>query len=144
MKAYWGSGVIAPRILDLGTRWGRVVSFTPRPLYPQEKSPWYLLDRRLGGPQSRSGGSGEVKNSQPLSGLKPPIVQSAAQRYILELSWLLNEIEFKCKYPCFQAPRHEDAWRGAGTAPRIPILGSSITWVVSFTIQPLDRKTLGR
>jgi hypothetical protein len=24
-----------------------VVSFTPRPLYPQGKSPWYPLDRRL-------------------------------------------------------------------------------------------------
>jgi hypothetical protein len=26
-----------------------VVSFTPRPLYPQGKSPLYPLDRRLGG-----------------------------------------------------------------------------------------------
>jgi hypothetical protein len=32
-----------------------VVSFTPGPLYPQGKSPSYPLDRRLGGPQSRSG-----------------------------------------------------------------------------------------
>jgi hypothetical protein len=31
----WGSGGIAPHIVDLGTRWGRVVSFTPRPLYPR-------------------------------------------------------------------------------------------------------------
>jgi hypothetical protein len=31
MKAYWGSGGTAPRILDLGIRWRRVVSFTPRP-----------------------------------------------------------------------------------------------------------------
>jgi hypothetical protein len=31
-----------------------VVSFTPRSLYPREKSPRYPLDRRLGGPQSRS------------------------------------------------------------------------------------------
>jgi hypothetical protein len=31
----------------------RVVSFTPRPLYPQGKSPYYPLDRRLGGHQSR-------------------------------------------------------------------------------------------
>jgi hypothetical protein len=37
MKAYWGSGGIAPRIPDLGTRWRWVVSFTPRQLYPQEK-----------------------------------------------------------------------------------------------------------
>jgi hypothetical protein len=47
-----------------------VVSFTPRPLYPQGKSPWYPLDRRLGGPQSRSGHGGEEKNSQPPSGIE--------------------------------------------------------------------------
>jgi len=29
-----------------------VVSFTSRPMYPQGKSPWYTLDRRLGGPQN--------------------------------------------------------------------------------------------
>jgi hypothetical protein len=46
-KAYWGSGGIAPRILDLGNRWRLVVSFTPRPLYPLGKSNWYSLDRRL-------------------------------------------------------------------------------------------------
>jgi hypothetical protein len=49
-------------ILDLSTRWRRVVGFMPQPLYPQEKSPWYALYRRLGGPQSRSGHSGEEKN----------------------------------------------------------------------------------
>jgi hypothetical protein len=43
MKAYWGSGGIAPRILDLGIRWRWVVSFTLRPLYSQGKSPWYPL-----------------------------------------------------------------------------------------------------
>jgi hypothetical protein len=35
-----------------------VVSFMRRPLYPQGKSPWYPLDRRFGGPQSRSGSGG--------------------------------------------------------------------------------------
>jgi len=49
MKAYWESGCIVPLILDLGTRWRWVVSSTPRPLYPQGRSPWYPLDRRLGG-----------------------------------------------------------------------------------------------
>jgi hypothetical protein len=73
MKAYWGSGHIAPRILDSGPRWRWVVSFTPRPLYPQGKSPWYPLDRRLGGPQSLSGLGGEEKNSQPLPGLEPQL-----------------------------------------------------------------------
>jgi len=48
MKAYWVSGIIAPRILDLSTRWRWVVSFTPRPLYPQGKSSRYPLHRRLG------------------------------------------------------------------------------------------------
>jgi hypothetical protein len=49
-----------------------VVSFTPWPLYPQGKSPWYPLNRRLGGPQSRSGHSGgEEKNSQSPPGIEP-------------------------------------------------------------------------
>jgi hypothetical protein len=39
-----------------------VVSFTPRPFYPEGKSPWYPLDRRLGGPQSRSGHGGVEEN----------------------------------------------------------------------------------
>jgi hypothetical protein len=63
VKTYWGSGGIAPRILDLGTRWRWVVNFTPQPLYPQGKipPPRYPLDRSLGGPQSRSGRSGEER-----------------------------------------------------------------------------------
>jgi hypothetical protein len=72
MKTYWGSGGIVPRIVDLGTRWRWVVSFTLRPLYPHGKSPWYPLDRRLGGSQSRSGRSGKEGNSKPLPGLEPP------------------------------------------------------------------------
>jgi hypothetical protein len=85
MKTYWGSGGIAPRT-DLSTRLRRVVSFTPRSLYSQGKSPRYPLDRRLDGPQSLSGRSGEEKNSQPLTGFEPPIIQSVAQRYTIELS----------------------------------------------------------
>jgi hypothetical protein len=48
------------------------------------KEPRYPLDRRLGGPQSRSEHGGE-KNSQPLAGLELPIIQPAAQRYTTEL-----------------------------------------------------------
>jgi hypothetical protein len=50
------------------------------------------LDRRLGGPESWSGHSGKEKNSQPLPGLKPPIIKPIAQRYTTELSWLLTSI----------------------------------------------------
>jgi hypothetical protein len=79
MKAYGESGGIAPRILELATtlRWAE--SFMLRPLYPQEKSLWSPLHRRLGGPQSRSARGGEEKNSQPLPGFEPAINQPVAQ-----------------------------------------------------------------
>jgi hypothetical protein len=38
---------------------------------PQGKRPWYPLDRKLGGPQSRSGRGGEEKNSQPPPRIEP-------------------------------------------------------------------------
>jgi hypothetical protein len=62
---------------------------TPAALPPGGKIPWYLLDRRLVGPQSRSGRGGVQKNSQPLPGLEPVIIQPVAQRYTTELSRLL-------------------------------------------------------
>jgi hypothetical protein len=71
MKTYWWNGGIAPRILNLGTRWRWVVIFTLQPLYPQWKSPRYPLDSRLGGSHSRSGPGGEEKNSQPPPGMEP-------------------------------------------------------------------------
>jgi hypothetical protein len=58
----------------------------PQPLYPQGKSPWYPLDRRLGRSQSQFGCSGEEKNSQPLWELEPLIIQPIAQHYTTELS----------------------------------------------------------
>jgi len=39
MKTYCGSGGIAPRIPDLGTRWRWVVRFTPRRFTPRERAP---------------------------------------------------------------------------------------------------------
>jgi hypothetical protein len=55
---------------------------------PQGKSPWYTLDRRYRGPQSRSGRGGEEKNSQTLPGLEAPIIQPVAQSYTTELKRL--------------------------------------------------------
>jgi hypothetical protein len=75
---------------DLGTRWRWVVSFTPRPLYPRGKRPWYPLSRRLGGPQSRSGRGGVEKNSHPLPAFETLIIQPVVQRYNTELPWLLD------------------------------------------------------
>jgi hypothetical protein len=45
---------------------------------------------RSGGPQSQSGRGDEDKNSQPLPGLEPVIIQPVAQRYNTELSRLLT------------------------------------------------------
>jgi hypothetical protein len=54
-----------------------------------EKESLVPLDRRLSGPQNRSGHGGEEKNSQPLPGLEPPTIHSVAQRYTTELSRLI-------------------------------------------------------
>jgi len=75
MKVYWGSRGIAPRILDLGTRWKSVSR-------PGHFTPWYPLDRSLVGSQNRSRHGDEERNTQPLPGLKPLIIQSVAQSCI--------------------------------------------------------------
>jgi hypothetical protein len=66
MKTYWGVEVQLHAFLTSaldGGEWS--VS------RPQGKSPWYPLDRRLGGPQGRSGRGGEEKNSQLPPGIEP-------------------------------------------------------------------------
>jgi len=68
----WGSESIAPHILNLGTRWRWVVIFMPQPLYPWGKSPWYPLDRKLGGLGASLDMVVERKiPSLPLLGIKP-------------------------------------------------------------------------
>jgi hypothetical protein len=54
-------------------------------IYPQGKSSWYPLDRRLGGPQSRFGHGGEEKYSQPMPGFEPAIIPPVTQRHTTEL-----------------------------------------------------------
>jgi hypothetical protein len=48
-----------------------MVRFMAPSLYSQGNGPRYPLNRRLGGPQNRSGLGGEEKNSQTLPGLEP-------------------------------------------------------------------------
>jgi hypothetical protein len=129
MKAYCGSGGIDLRILDLGNRWKWVVSFRLRPFYPQGKSPWYPLDKRIGGPQSQSGRGSEEKNSQPLPGLEPPIILLVAQRYTTELSWQKqNQNKYK-RIPRYGRPISvtartvlENCARGIQLCPRFHLL----------------------
>jgi hypothetical protein len=78
----WGSGCTDPRFLDLGTSCRWVVTVTPQPLYPRGKCPRYLLDRRLGGPQSRSGQRGNEKIwLYRDSNSDPSLVQPVASGY---------------------------------------------------------------
>jgi hypothetical protein len=74
----WGSGCIDPSILDLGTSWRWVVSFTAR-----GKSSRYPLERRLCEPQNRPGRREEENNSWPYrdSNSDPSVVQPIASRY---------------------------------------------------------------
>jgi hypothetical protein len=84
----WGSGRIEQRFLDLGISWRRVVSSTPRQLYPR-----YTLDRTLGVPQSRSGRHGDVKILAPAGILTqtprslspyPPIIPTMVWRLVTQ------------------------------------------------------------
>jgi hypothetical protein len=61
MKTYGGVKVYST-ILELGTRWRRMISLTPLPLYPRERDPQRPLDRGLVGFQNRYGRYGEEKN----------------------------------------------------------------------------------
>jgi hypothetical protein len=65
MKAYWESGGTAPRILSPRHYMEMSGQLHAPAALPQGKSPWYALDRRLGGPQSGSGRGGEEKNPSP-------------------------------------------------------------------------------
>jgi hypothetical protein len=60
---------------------------------PPGKNPWYPFDRRLGGPQSRSGRGGEEKISQAHreSNSRTPIVQPLTQRYT---DWAITALHY--------------------------------------------------
>jgi hypothetical protein len=79
MKIYMGEWRYSSTIINLGTRWRLVVSFTPLPLYPLDR-----LDTRLDGSQSRSARHGEEKNLAPARNRTPAI----QLLYQLELSQL--------------------------------------------------------
>jgi hypothetical protein len=118
-----------PTILDLGTRRSCVASFTPRLLYPQRRSTRYTLNRRLDGPQSRSGRCREDKQFLPLPWIE--LLTSSPSlyrlRYVLEtyfhLGWFSAKVAYRnteqytsnCSSNYFFIPYHDnlpspDAW----------------------------------
>jgi hypothetical protein len=75
------------------------------PIYVQGRTPRYSLDRRLGGPKSRSGLFVEKKNSQPLAGTRTPII------------WSSNTLYPQGKSPLYPFDRRVDgpqSWSGHG------------------------------
>jgi hypothetical protein len=88
MQACWGS--FSTDSLTSAIYEGEWSASPPGRFTHQEKSPWYPLDRKLGGPQNRSGRGGEEKNLWLLPGLEPPIIQAVAQRYSTEISRLFS------------------------------------------------------
>jgi hypothetical protein len=65
----------------------------PAALYPRRKDPRYLLYRRLGGPQNRSGHRGLRKNPLPLPEIEPRSPGRPARKdsILPELTRLLKE-----------------------------------------------------
>jgi hypothetical protein len=103
IKTCWGVEVSLHAFLTAALDGG--VSFMTLLLYPRGKSPWYQLNRRVGGPQNRCGHGGDEKHSQPLPGLEPLIIQPVAQcyEYITKLSrFLLLTKILKCLCICLQ------------------------------------------
>jgi hypothetical protein len=129
----WVSRGIAPRILNLGTRWRWVVSFKPRPIYPPGNSTKYPLDRRVGRPENRSGRGGEEKKSLTLPGIEPRPSRSCKHGneplgFIKDAPLLeqlrhyqLLKVKVKVKLSlCFNwAPRHGGVLGRGGIAPLI-------------------------
>jgi hypothetical protein len=94
-------------ILDLGTRWRLVVGITLRPFYPRGKGPRYTLDRRLGGPQRRSGRCGVQKNLAP-AGIRIPAAQLVGRCYTnWTISVSYNEFILTLSYLPLHTEHHD-------------------------------------
>jgi hypothetical protein len=73
---YGGNEGIAPPFLTSPLDGGEWTASRPYRFTPREKSPKYALDRRLSGPQSRSGRCGVEKNDKGLEKLEKLFVCS--------------------------------------------------------------------
>jgi hypothetical protein len=71
------SGDMAPLFLTSALD-GDMASFLSQLFYPQENSPWYPLQKRLGGSQSQSGCYREKKYLLPLLRMEPQLLDHPA------------------------------------------------------------------
>jgi hypothetical protein len=81
-----------------------------RKLYPRGKSPWYPVDRRMGGPQSRSGHGGDEEKSCHCP--RPPPGSETQEKYAIpeaftavkiqvEVFWLVTACTVAVRYQRF-------------------------------------------
>jgi hypothetical protein len=99
----------------ISRRW--VVNFTPRPLHPRGKSPpRYPLDRRLGGPQKRSGLSRHCEEEKILepTGTRTPTFRKSSPYPVAVPTALLIVIITKLIYSYSLVSRlhSQDIWCG--------------------------------
>jgi hypothetical protein len=138
IKAYWGSGGIAPRILDLGSRCRWVVSFTPQPFYPQGKCSWYPLVTRLGGPQNRSGRDDE-KFPAPTGTRTPdhPARSHALYHWAIPALRLIWTLDFCVR---LSLPRYSSSCVPVSSLNSSPIhfMSPNETWYGSSSLNPIS------
>jgi hypothetical protein len=162
MKNYWGSGGIAPRILHLGTRWRWVISFSPRPLYPQGKSPRYslfsynnLTNQPTNQPANQFQGTESflrrytigrnVKLTTHLHlvprlrmrGAVPPLPQYIFMPLCVYMYIYIYNLRFFMKMFPLINHRVVKTWGSGGIVIRILIFDTRWTWVISFTPRPI-------
>lgn len=95
MKVYRVANVQLHSCTTSATDGWKVISLTPRSLFPLGKSPRHPMNRRLGGPQSRSGCFGEISDHSPTvqTRIAQPVVQS-----LHRLRYLLSKSEYSSQY----------------------------------------------
>jgi hypothetical protein len=81
-------------VLELGTSWRQVVSFTPLPIYPKGKSSLYSLDRSVGGPHIQRGRCGE----HVICHCRESNADCPARRYVDSLLFSKSTTELSCLY----------------------------------------------
>jgi hypothetical protein len=102
MNAYWRSAGIASLILDRDTRWRRVVSFTPRSLYPHGKIHLVTIGWGWVDPKARLDAVMKVKFPPP-AGNRTPIIRSSSLQPVAiptELSRLMFMNDVCSKMEC--------------------------------------------
>jgi hypothetical protein len=78
----WGTEGTAPLILNLGTRWKRGVSSTPRPLYPRGKSPRVPIGQEAGWTPERVWTPWKREKSLASAGNRTPIPQPSSLAFV--------------------------------------------------------------